>query len=84
MTLEEIYLEARNPAIGCARAYHLTLSRDLFGIYMVQTRYGRIGTYGHAITRSFNDEGQARGFMQICLKRRKSAPGRIGVEYVRH
>ncbi len=82
MTIAEIYLEARNPATRCARAYRVTLVRDLFGAFMVEARYGRIGTYGHTLTHSFDDEAEARGFMDSCLRRRQSAPKRIGVEYV--
>ena len=81
MTISEIYLEARNPARDCMRAYRLTLTRDLFGVFVVETRYGRIGTYGHALTYSFDDEVGARAFMDQCLRRRRSAPKRIGVPY---
>jgi predicted DNA-binding WGR domain protein len=63
------------------RAYRITLTRDLFGAFMVETRYGRIGSYGHTLTHSFDDETAARGFMDTCLRRRQSAPKRIGVTY---
>ena len=82
MTLEEIYLEARNPGKRCMRAYRLTLTLDLFGKFMVEARYGRIGTYGNVLTHSFDDETNARKFMETCLRRRKSAPRRIGIAYI--
>ena len=81
MNIAETYLEARNPAIGCARAYKVTLTRDLFGVFMVETRYGKIGTSGHALAYSFEEEDRARAFMETCLRRRQSAPKRIGVAY---
>lgn len=82
MTMAEVYLEARNPDKGCMRAYRVTLMRDLFGAFMVEARYGRIGSYGHTLTYSFDDEEAARTFMDKCLRRRKSAPKRIGTAYV--
>jgi predicted DNA-binding WGR domain protein len=80
--LVNIYLEARSPANGCDRAYHITMERDLFGAFLVETRYGRIGARGHTLARSFADEAVARGFIDQCLRRRQSAPRRIGVEYI--
>lgn len=80
--LVNIYLEARNPANGCNRAYHITMERDLFGMFMVETRYGRIGARGHTLARSFEEESKARSFIDRCLRRRQSAPKRIGVEYI--
>lgn len=81
-TLSEIYLEAVNPAAGCSRAYRITVTQDLFGVYVVETRYGRIGSYGHSLSRSFVERDAARGFVDVCLRRRQSAPRRIGTEYV--
>jgi predicted DNA-binding WGR domain protein len=82
MHLAEIYLEAVNPARGCHRAYRLTLTEDLFGAFIVETRYGRIGAVGHALSRSFITEPDAREFMQSCMKRRQSAPRRLGTGYL--
>lgn len=81
MLLDEIYLEAVNPERNCMRSYRLTLTRDLFGVFMVEARYGRIGTRGHGIAHSFEDEGSARDYLLECLNRRKSSPRRIGVAY---
>ena len=36
MSIAETYLEARNPETGCARAYRVTLTRDLFGVFMLR------------------------------------------------
>lgn len=81
MLLDEVYLEAVNPDRNCMRSYRLTLTRDLFGVFMVEARYGRIGTNGHGIVHSFEDEATARDYLQECLHRRQSAPRRIGVAY---
>lgn len=80
--LVNIYLEARNPESGCNRAYHITMERDLFGVFLVETRFGRIGSPGRTLARSFEDESRARSFIDKCLHRRQSAPRRIGVGYV--
>ena len=82
MVRAEIDLEAVNPARSCHRAYRVTLTEDLFGAFIVETRYGRIGAKGHALSQSFLTESDARHFMQSCLKRRKSAPRRLGTGYV--
>lgn len=57
------------------------MERDLFGVFLVETRYGRIGTQGRTLAKSFDDESQARDFIAKCLKKRQSAPRRIGTEY---
>jgi predicted DNA-binding WGR domain protein len=82
MTLDEIYLEARNPDRNVMRAYRITLSRDLFGAYLVECRFGRIGCYGQGSIQSFDDEGAARAHIEKTLRRRVSAPRRVGVPYV--
>lgn len=82
MQLAEIYLEAVNPARDCMRGYRLTLTEDLFGTFIVETRYGRIGASGHVLARSFDTEDDARQFIAQCLRRRESAPKRHGVSYI--
>ncbi len=82
MLLAEIYLEAVNPARRCHRAYRVTLTEDLFGAFIVETRYGRIGAKGHALSQSFLTEPDARRFIKSCLQRRQSAPRRLGAGYV--
>lgn len=81
MTLDEIYLEARNPARNVMRAYRVTLSRDLFGAFLVETRFGRIGTFGRLQARSFDTEELARKFMKRCLARRRGSQARNGAPY---
>jgi hypothetical protein len=77
-----ITLEARNPARRCSRQYRVEAGTDLFGVWVVEISYGRIGTAGGR-SRSYvvRDEEEARHLAQSILKRRASAPRRIGVAY---
>jgi predicted DNA-binding WGR domain protein len=76
-----ISLQARNPSRNVHRAWHAEAAPDLFGIWLVQTRYGRIGTEGRRLARSFPDEAAARAYLTRLLRRRATAPSRIGVAY---
>lgn len=76
-----ILLEARNPARNIWRSYHLAAGRDLLGDWIVELTYGRIGARGHTKVMLVADEDEARSYIQKCLKRRDSAPKRIGVGY---
>jgi hypothetical protein len=76
-----ITLEARNPARGCLRHYRVEAGTDLFGTWVVQISYGRIGTAGRTRSYVVRDEAQARRLTQSILNRRATAPRRIGVAY---
>jgi len=43
-----ITLEARNPARRCLRQYRVEAGTDLFGSWVVEISYGRIGTAGRS------------------------------------
>ena len=43
-----IILEARNPARRCSRRYRVEAGTDLFGSWVVEITYGRIGTAGRS------------------------------------
>jgi predicted DNA-binding WGR domain protein len=64
-----------------ARDYWIVTTRDLFGWYVVERRWGRIGTAGRSATNSFADEGAALRFIATIRSRRSSARRRIGVSY---
>jgi hypothetical protein len=50
MSTLRIHLEDRVPALRCRhRAYEITVGRDLFGIWIAEMTYGRIGTAGTAV-----------------------------------
>lgn len=76
-----ILLEARDPARNIWRSYHLAAGQDLFGNWLVQITYGRIGARGHSKVILVADEAEARRTIGECLKRRESSPKRIGVGY---
>src|SRR5512147_1852288 len=76
-----ITLEARNPARGCLRHYRVEAGTDLFGAWVVVISYGRIGTAGRSRSFVVRDEDDARRLAQSILKRRATAPRRIGVAY---
>jgi hypothetical protein len=54
---------------------------DLFGAWMVEMSYGRIGTAGRTKVRSFETVEAARTQVRVCLRKRATAPRRIGVGY---
>jgi predicted DNA-binding WGR domain protein len=74
-------LAARNPALGRFRSYRLEAGPDLFGAWLVQITYGRIGTRGRSTRYSAPDEAQARKLVRRSLRRRATAKERIGVSY---
>jgi WGR domain len=76
-----VRLEARDPARGCFRAYRIDAGTDLFGDWLVDVTYGRIGTRGRTVRYVAGDEAKARKIVRHCLQRRASAPKRIGVGY---
>ena len=76
-----LHLEAREPARNCFRHWQLDARIDLFGRYLVQITYGRIGSQGRTITRSFTEAGDASRYIRNAIARRRSSPRRIGVPY---
>ncbi len=74
-------LEARAPAQRCHRAYEIVGGEDLFGVWLVEMRYGRIGNLAQSKTRSFEHIDEAIASVEACLRMRATAPRRIGVAY---
>jgi hypothetical protein len=74
-------LEARNPARDCFRSYRLEAGTDLFGAWLVDATYGRIGTPGRTVRHIAQDEAQARRIVRQCLQRRATALKRIGTAH---
>ena len=64
-----ITLEARNPARRCSRYYRVESGIDLFGLWVVEITYGRIGTADRSQCYVLRDEGEARHLAQSVLKR---------------
>lgn len=75
------YLEARDPARNIHRSYAIAYGQDLFGNWIVETTFGRIGSVGRTRVAVVKDEDEARRRVQKCLKRRATARQRIGVGY---
>jgi predicted DNA-binding WGR domain protein len=76
-----IRLEARAPALRCHRAYEISVGPDLFGIWIAEMTYGRIGTVGRTKTRSFEHIEDATSAVDASLRRRATLPRRLGVAY---
>ena len=74
-------LQAVAPARNVARDYHIRLSRDLFGFWLVDAAWGRIGGARNGNRHSFADPAQALAHIRALLVRRAGAPRRIGVAY---
>jgi hypothetical protein len=81
MTGFSITLEARNPERGHYRAYRLEAAPDLFGVWLVEASFGRIGCTGRTMAYAASDEAEARRIVHSHLKRRATAPQRIGTTY---
>lgn len=81
MTLFSMVLHAKNPQKNVARAYTLHVGLNLFGEVEVVTIYGRIGARGRSKTYPCASQEEAWERVKAILKRRLSAPKRIGVHY---
>jgi hypothetical protein len=76
-----IELEARNPIANRLRRWNIELSQDLLGMSIVDVEFGRIGSSGRQLRYVFPDRPAAQAFMSRGLRRRATAPARIGVAY---
>ena len=81
MSVFSVQLEACDPTRNRFRAYQLDVVRDLFGVWLVEVRFGRIGAKGRMLRFIVDDEPAARRMVRERLQRRNRAPGRIGVAY---
>ena len=65
----------------CFRAYEIELGADLFGAWMVEMSYGRIGALGRTKVRSFSTTEDAQAQVRACLRKHATALRRIGAAY---
>jgi len=76
-----IELAALDPARNIRRRYAICVTPDLFGAYIVETSWGRIGARGQCKRFSFPDRAGAERHVAAILRRRNTAENRIGVPY---
>lgn len=79
--LLNIAFEAHHAERNHHRRYEITVGRDLFDIFTVAIRYGRIGQGGQERRYSSPQPEELRTIIRQHLKRRLSAPRRIGCPY---
>lgn len=78
--LDSILLEACNPELNIWRSYRITFGQDLFGNWVVELSYGRIGSRGRSRTILAENETQAMNYVEQCLKKDnlpRSVSGRV-------
>ena len=78
---DPVELVAVDPARNIRRRYAIVASVDLFGMIVVETRWGRIGARGQARSHAFADREAAERHIAATLRRRATAESRIGVAY---
>ena len=76
-----IWLEAVDRERNIARRYTIALTGDLFGSFIIEYGWGRIGTRGQTVRLSCSDYKAATDFIDRLLRKRAGAPRRIGVPY---
>ena len=76
-----VTFEAHNPALNHHRRYEIRVGRDLFGEWTVAFEYGRSGKRGQIRRHASPDAAVMQETVLECLRRRRSAPGRIGCGY---
>lgn len=79
--LMTIALEAHSDERNHHRRYEVEVGRDLLGDWTVTVRYGRAGRDLRTLRFADADEGKMRRVVQLRLRRRLSAPRRIGCAY---
>lgn len=78
----DLVLEAKNPKRNVDRIYEIRAGLDMFGTVIVETRFGRRGTYGKLSRISFPNEYSAARAVMRHLARRIGASGRNGAPYI--
>lgn len=76
-----VAFEAHHAERNHHRRYEITIGRDLLDDWTVSIRYGRIGTGGHVLRYAGQDAAKLQAIVKERLRRRLSAPKRIGCAY---
>jgi hypothetical protein len=76
-----IELRAVSPQAQHRRAYEIHVGSDLFGQLLVTIDFGVIGARGQRRVHLVADIAEAQAMVRRALRRRLTAPRRIGVPY---
>src|SRR5262245_49951059 len=76
-----VAFEAHNSERNHHRHYQVTVGRDLLDDWTVSIRYGRTGQRGRELRYAATDADEMRSVIRDRLRRRLSAPKRIGCPY---
>jgi predicted DNA-binding WGR domain protein len=79
---EQLELRACDESRNLRRRYVVQISRDLFGTFLVETSWGRIGSNGRSKREVFDTQAAAEASARAHVRRRASAVRRIGVPYL--
>ena len=81
MIVFSILLDADYPELNIRRSYLIEAGEDLFGEWVVEINYGRIGCKGRKKVFLLNCEEDAKKEVKKRLKKRERLFKRIGVGY---
>ena len=79
--LLSVAFEAHHPEKNHHRRYEVVIGRDLLDHWTVAIRYGRIGEGTQERRYASSKPEEMRATIRDCLRRRLSAPKRIGCSY---
>jgi hypothetical protein len=79
--LLNIVLEAHHPQRNHHRRYEIIVGKDLLDDWTVKIRFGRSGQYGRVLQFASPKAEEMRCVIRDRLRRRLSAPKRIGCSY---
>jgi predicted DNA-binding WGR domain protein len=81
MIVFSILLDADYPEVNVRRSYHIEAGTDIFGNWIVEINYGRIGCKGRRKIFLIDCEEDAKKEVKKRLKKREGLIKRIGVRY---
>lgn len=78
---DPVEMVAIDPIRNIRRRYAIRTDLNLFGEIEVETAWGRLGTRGQRKVARFSHVHDALAYVEQVLKRRATAPRRIGIPY---
>jgi len=79
--LLSVAFEAHHPEKNHHRRYEVVIGRDLLDAWMVVIRFGRTGQHGRELRYASPRAEEVQAVIRDRLRRRLSAPRRIGCPY---